>query len=200
MNPIAKEALRALHAEGYPTHNHLCQQFAREIVEHALGGRPMGSPNPNSAKDCAMRLLHNGIAFRASELHSHGGLQAGDLVYKTVGSGGDGHVGIFVGNGRIAENSTVHWNETNETDARGIRTLAQFGAFQVVARFPVPHETVVAPEHPLSLELDGKPIHAAIQVEQGQTFVHLRPLAEALGLSVSLDREAGVIALSRKSA
>jgi hypothetical protein len=136
-NPIAKEAMRALTASGYPTENTWCQQFARLVVEKALGGKPMGSPNPTSAAKAALRLIGEGIA----EHYVPGMiLQPGDLLYKTIGSGGDGHVGIYIGDNKIAENSTVHWKASNETDARGIRTLKQFGAIQVVARFPVPAE------------------------------------------------------------
>lgn len=145
MNPIAQEATVALSKAGYPTTNNLCQKFARLVVEKVLGGKPMGSPNPLSATAAAHKLLAEGKAFPASDLARHGGLQAGDLLYKTQGSGGFGHVGIYIGDGKVVENSTVHWKRSGGKDARGVRSLKEFGAFQIVARFKVEEKVVATP-------------------------------------------------------
>lgn len=209
MNPVAQEALRALHAEGFPTREHLCQQWARMVVESALGGKPMGQPNPPSARTCALRLLERNLAFPAAQIAGHGGLQPGDLLYKTLGSGGSGHVGVYVGPDQVAENSSYHWNKSGGTDARGIRTLAQFGAFQVVARFPIGGEaSVVTPDvvsQPvsapgLSLDFEGHLVEAVLsQDADGRALVQLRPLADALGLQTGFDAKTGRISLARKT-
>lgn len=143
-NPIAREAIRALTTPDGIKENTWCQKWVRLVCEKALGGKPMGSPNPLSAKSAAFSLLAQGIGKR----HVAGMvLQPGDLLYKCKGSGGSGHVGIYIGDNNgvpsVAENSTYHWNATGGRDARGIRTLAQFGHFDVVARFPVADESTV---------------------------------------------------------
>ncbi len=205
MNRIVREASVALHASGFPTHHSLCQQFAREVCEHALGGKPMGEPNPDSAKHCALHLLEEGKAFRVSELEKRGGLKPGDLLYKTVGSGGSGHVGIYLGDDKVAENSSVHWNRTKKLypddpqkwDARGIRTLKAFGAFQVVARLDESEEPIENAAPLPTIGFEGHLIEALVEVRDGKTFVQLRPLALALGLSCAFNKETGRIHLER---
>lgn len=127
---IAANARIALKASGFPTTNHLCQKWARLVVKKVFGNWP-GGDIPASAVIAARQLLRQGKAF----LYRGQTLQPGDLLYKTVGSGESGHVGIYLGNNQVAENSTVHWNRSGHRDARGIRTLKEFGPFQVVARF-----------------------------------------------------------------
>jgi hypothetical protein len=63
------------------------------------------------------------------------GSVVGDLLYKLNGSGGAGHVGIRIAGNRVAENSSVHWDGI---DARGIRTLREFGHFDLIVRLPLP--------------------------------------------------------------
>lgn len=79
--------------------------------------------------------LHTGLAFRSSPYNvplTQGSTQ-GALLYKLHGSGGDGHVGIRVMGNMVAENSSVHWDGR---DARGKRTLREFGNFDVIVILP----------------------------------------------------------------
>lgn len=59
-------------------------------------------------------------------------LKPGDILYKTVGSGGFGHVGIYLLGGMVAENSSLH--DDDDGDARGLRTLLEFGVYQIRVR------------------------------------------------------------------
>jgi hypothetical protein len=145
-NAIAQAALGALTASGYPVTNNLCQKFARMVVQKVVGHQFDAVLQKASAKEAALSLYHAGIAFPKSQLAAKGGLQAGDLLYKTVGSGGFGHVGIYIGDNKVAENSSVHWKASGGRDARGVRTLAAFGDFQYVARFNVPSAPVEKPK------------------------------------------------------
>ena len=141
-NKIAEQARAALSAEGFPTRNNLCQKWARMVVQKAIGHRFDAVLQKPSAKEAAFSLANAGLAFPSAQIEARGGLKPGDLLYKTTGSGGFGHVGIYLGNGKVGENSTVHWLKSGKRDARGVRTLAQFGPFQFVARFPVPSAPV----------------------------------------------------------
>jgi hypothetical protein len=48
-----------------------------------------------------------------------------------TGSGGNGHVAIRILGNKVAENSSVHWDGR---DARGVRTLKEFGNFDMIVR------------------------------------------------------------------
>ncbi len=130
---LASDALFALHAKGFETANGFCARFCRQICECSYGDarwnaqwRPDATP---TAKEAA-------LAFAKSGYHVVGTPQIGDVLFKTVGSGGAGHVGILTALG-VAENSSFHWNRTGHKDARGLRSLAEFGAYQVIIRLPI---------------------------------------------------------------
>jgi hypothetical protein len=147
-HPIAIAGRRGLTDPNKPRRNHLCQKYARLCVTDAVGHKYDTWLWQDNAVLAARALIKGNFAFLAGELKQHGGLQSGDLLYKTTGSGGDGHVGIYDDPQHIYENSTVHWIRSGEKDARGIRTLEQFGHFDVVARLPLP-----TPEPPPAIEV-----------------------------------------------
>jgi hypothetical protein len=128
-NPVARAAVAGLRAKWSPRGPHQCQVFARKCYEQVFG-------NDFSEIDLGTATL-TAISFR-----QHGysvplkhGSRPGDLLYKITGSGGDGHVGIRVAGNMVAENSSVHWDGS---DARGLRTLEEFGNFDIIVRL---HET-----------------------------------------------------------
>lgn len=123
-------AIRGLTANGYPTEHGFCQKWARMVVESVYGGRFDAILHKPSAKEAAEAFVHDG---RYTVPLEHGSVP-GDLLYKTTGSGGFGHVGIRVAGNRVAENSSAHIDGAGDHDARGLRTLAEFGHFDVVVR------------------------------------------------------------------
>jgi hypothetical protein len=142
----ARVGLVAGHApnteENFPVKNTWCQKWVRLVIQSCLGDE-YDKYMRATAADTARAFIKGGYGFYATQLAQYGALRPGDILYKTVGSGGFGHVGIYLGRnsagqGLVAENSTFHWNRTNGKDARGIRTLEQFGAYQVVVRLPAP--------------------------------------------------------------
>ncbi|BCM89065.1 hypothetical protein IAD21_00908 [Abditibacteriota bacterium] len=193
---IADYALYGLTAPEFPKKNGLCQKEARMAVQGALGHKYDDVLVKPSAREAAQSLLHAGFAFPVSELAKHGGLQLGDLLYKTEGSGGFGHVGIYTLRG-VAENSTYHWKKTGGQDARGIRTLAQFGDFQLVARFPSPAQekfVSVPVSHPVApkpqtslLYLNGRVVQGAV-IHNGHFEARVVDVLEALGLNRAMDQ------------
>lgn len=138
-NPkLARVAVEAVYrGSEYPTKKSNCQAFVRECVEAAHGGDVSEKIRAGSARLSAQLWRSLGWGFSASELSSQGGLQEGDVLYKTEGSGGYGHAGIAVrreGRWQVAENSSTPVGRVR--GALGFRTLSQFGAFQFIGRLP----------------------------------------------------------------
>ena len=130
----------------YPTKARNCQMFVRECLEAAHGEAVSERVRAGTAKNAALLWKNLGWGFNASELKKQGGLQEGDCLYKTQGSGGFGHVGIAVRQNNkwlVAENSSTALGRVR--GALGFRTLAQFGNFQVVGRLP---ESILQPRPP----------------------------------------------------
>lgn len=120
-------ATKALTAHNFETRPHYCQRWVRQVIESVYGDR-FDAFSADTA-------LHAGLRWRKSKYNVPltEGCTQGDLLYKLTGSGGDGHVGIRIMGNMVAENSSVHWDGS---DARGRRTLKEFGNFDVIVRLP----------------------------------------------------------------
>jgi hypothetical protein len=127
INTAAKHALTAPH---YVTLPHCCQMWVREVLEHVYKLKYDDYMKPTAALSA--------LAFKNSPfaVPLKNGSAVGDILYRIHGSGGDGHVGIRIDGNRVAENSSVHWGD--DEDARGIRTLKEFGNFDLIVRLPSP--------------------------------------------------------------
>lgn len=106
-----------------------CQRYVREIAQEVYG-HTYDELWKSNAIESAKAVL-NSRFYR----HPNTGTLPGDICYKTRGSGPDGHVGIRVWGNFIAENSSYH-SRRNNGDARGLRTVQEFGAIQIVCRLP----------------------------------------------------------------
>lgn len=126
---LAEEAIRAVTANGYETQPGFCQRFVREIIQHCCGDRYNAYFAPDAVAT-AHRFEHAGWGLEPER-----GSKPGDLLYKLSGSGGFGHVGIRVSGNRVAENSHVHY-DPDTRDARGFRTLREFGDYDLIVRLP----------------------------------------------------------------
>lgn len=152
MNEIARIARVALTASGYPTKNNRCQQWARLVVQAS----PIGHKYDKwlwqeTAREAGEELLKLPFGMTRAEA---GKLQPGDVLYKLTGSGNSGHVGVYLGAQQVAENSTVHWNRSGGKDARGIRSLSEFGDYDVVVRFPLAASTPAKPADAIILSVE----------------------------------------------
>lgn len=172
---IEESAARALTADGFPVTNGLCQKFARLVVQASDAGHAYDAYWRSSAKLTAEAFRAAGLTLLPTVE-----LEPGDLLYKTEGSGGYGHVGVYLGDGKVAENSTFHWNRSGGRDARGIRTLSQFGAFQYVVRL---QKAVNPVERPWQVLVGGQVLQGLH--EGGTNFVSARLFGEALGKQVA---------------
>jgi cell wall-associated NlpC family hydrolase len=122
-------AIRALTVPGYPTAAGYCQMWARMAYEHAIGRTWDFAYLPSARQACLAFKNTRYVVPRGSML------EPGDVLYKQGLPGQFGHVGIYVGGGMVAENSTIHYTTS---DARGLRTLKEFGAYTLAVRYPAP--------------------------------------------------------------
>jgi hypothetical protein len=102
-----------------------CQVQARVTYEHVFG-EIFADIDLGTAKLSGLNFALHGYS-----IHLGRGSLPGDLLYKVHGSGGFGHVGIRVAGNMVAENSSIHWDGN---DARGLRTLEEFGHFDLIIR------------------------------------------------------------------
>lgn len=123
--PFARFALHCLTAVGYVKKPHRCEQFVREVAQ-AHFVQQYSEFWSDTARNTGLRFKNSEYAVPLEQ-----GSVPGDLLFKLNGSGGDGHVGIRIEGNRVAENSSVHWNGT---DARGTRSMKEFGHFDVIVR------------------------------------------------------------------
>jgi hypothetical protein len=124
-----------------------CSRYVRQVVEATHSSTKYSYLFGASAKISANLFLASpyGYHWPAEKSKLGGVIQPGDILFKRRGSGGYGHVGIYVGDipgvGKqlVAENSSTSIGRIQ--GAKGYRTLAQFnndGKLDVVGRLPLP--------------------------------------------------------------
>ncbi len=201
----------------YPSKKGRCQQLQRECAVTVYDSNKFfvldDGSNPPDAVAAAKHLKETGHA------HDYNGdpqsLEEGDLLYKTEGSGGFGHVGNLLDksdpdwrNWPVGENSTYHARRDakkrgvplEQGDARGIRTLGEFGAFQVVGRLPVAL-TVPAPRSIVpTLDFEGTLLDVKfVQDAHGHLLVPVREFADAMGWKTGFNPATGRVHLEREA-
>lgn len=125
---IARTATKALIARDFVTVRGNCLRFVREVVTATrLGAWPL-KIGPNAWE--AYKLLK----AKGYEVPIERGSVVGDLLFKAPTKNNHaGHVGIRISGNRVAENSSYHAS-TNIEDARGVRTLKEFGKVAAIIR------------------------------------------------------------------
>jgi len=164
MNALAKAAVAAVTDPAFEAEAGYCQRFVRQVVQ-AVAGDQFDHLWAESATATARRCLAAGLAVVGTP-------RAGDLLYRTQGAGGFGHVGICLGDGRVAENSSTKVGRVQ--GAKGYRSLKQYGAVDVLVRLGVGEEWQVS--FPDGRELAGLEIGERVHVSA-------RSWSRALGLS-----------------
>lgn len=180
---LAKAAIAAVTDNQYEKEPGFCQRFVRQVLARVYGNQYAGFMS-SSAIQTAEAFHSAGLAVSPETLENYP--IPGDILYKTTTSGKHGHVGIFVGDDKVAENSSTSLGRVS--GAKGYRTVAQFGKVDWVVRLPepepepepVPGWTILAP--------DGKQIVTGIPTgERGTGLVRL--LMETIGGRVMVDAE-----------
>jgi hypothetical protein len=124
---LAIAARLAVTAPGYATEPGQCQHFIREVIE-AEYGLDYEEYRAGSAKEAGKLWKKSPYAVDPKE-----GSIIGDILYKVNCAGKFGHVGIRIPGNRVAENSSAH---VQEGDARGFRSLEEFGKYDLIVRLP----------------------------------------------------------------
>jgi hypothetical protein len=132
LSTACKQGLSSPQTESLP---HYCQRWARQVVQ-SLYAAQFDAHWRENAIQTGFALANAGLSVPLTQ-----GSTVADLLYKLRGSGGAGHVGIRIDGNRVAENSSVHWDGH---DARGIRTMKEFGHFDLIIRLPLPTAQQIA--------------------------------------------------------
>lgn len=147
-----------------------CRKVYHQKYQDLFGG---------TAIDSGKNFAEAGLATASSD---RANLESGDILFVMRGSGGFGHVGIYLGDsdGRVAENSSAH--PTGPNGAKGYRRLSAFPEFQLIGRLPAPD--VIPPQY--TLFLSGREI-TQMPVKDGHAYCAVRTWGRALGFDVDWD-------------
>lgn len=122
----AVQGITAGWAESMPGY---CSRFTRQVFQKALG--------PQTAKLFGSSALNTeriwksqGLTKTLAEIGGKAALKAGDILFQGFGSGGYGHTAMYLGNGKIAHNSTMG------KGGKMISDLSSFGTITSVGRIP----------------------------------------------------------------
>lgn len=125
---ILQAALESLSGDDTEKHGYHCLKWVREVLEKTDYAKLYRPYRRETAKDA-------GLAFRTSPYwHEFDAskLQPGDIIFWLKGSfytesNGQqkegGHVGIYIGGGKVASNNVIDWNKSGKKDARGLQTI-----------------------------------------------------------------------------
>lgn len=127
-NRLAAVARRALSARGFERKAGMCQKWMRQCVQVEYGAK-YNSYHAATAEQSRRLWLLSKYAVAPER-----GSKIGDILYKRgTPTQPSGHVGIRIAGNRVAENSSVHGGDG---DARGTRSLAEFGKVDLIVRLP----------------------------------------------------------------
>ncbi len=143
---LARAATNGVTDRRFETEPTYCGRFVNQCVEMAYHGTP--SRNAATYRSGPYTRFFGGYKrptatttgrnFQRDGCYvvrvTGGRFEPGDILFKMHGSGGDGHVGIYVGGGRVAENSSTPRGRVQ--GAKGYRSLAEYGHVDLVVRLP----------------------------------------------------------------
>lgn len=167
-----------------------CSRFVRQVVSKVYGNQYRGLFGA-SAIDTGHNFRRVGLDASVTQESQ---LEVGDILFKMTGSGGFGHVGIYVGGSKgLASNSSTPIGRVS--GAKGYRTLGQWGAWQLVGR--IPGETPAADPSMYHLMLNGSKV-ADMPVHDGHALCPVRAWASALGFDIDWDEATHRVLLDGK--
>lgn len=186
--PLAELAIKAVTApSGFTKRRQECKIWVRQVVWQVYGDdrwrEVLGAGYTPDAASSGRALVRAGLDVPNR-------LEEGDLLVWYAGE--YGHIAIYVGDGRIAENYSPHAAK-NGGDARGFRRVTNLSPWDVQARLPAP-DAPAAPLKLYTLRLRGVPI-AQMPIIEGRAWAPVRPWARALGLEVVWDGAAKRVSL-----
>lgn len=193
MNPaLAKDAIASVYDDnldrGNPNYlddpgvkaKAMCSRFARCANRKTYGPKYQGLFG-GSAIATGRNMQDAGVTVQGKP-------QLGDYLIKMTGSGGFGHIGIFVGDvpgigkNMMADNSST--KKGRVSGAKGFRPLREWGDYDLIARLPAP----LQPESVYRLFLNDRFI-CPMPLQVGRAFCPAYRWAEALGFELGWDDE-----------
>jgi hypothetical protein len=174
---IADAADAAMHDPTVESTPGYCSRFVRQVVSKVYDNQYRGLFGA-SAIDTGHNFKRAGLDASVTQL---GQLEIGDILFKMQGSGGFGHVGIYVGARGVASNSSTPIGRVS--GAKGYRTLGQWGAWQLVGR--IPGESPAVADEPILYHLKINDVKVAdMPVHDGHALCPVRVWGNALGFDI----------------
>jgi hypothetical protein len=183
-NRIVEAAKAALTAPGFETAPGYCTRWVRQVVQSVTRDFDAVWGADANITGELLRLAGYAVAVTSQK-------QPGDILVKFYPP--HGHIGIYVGDGIVAENSPAHYDRHAHPDARGTRTLARWGNTNLIARLPV--EPV---EPPLWRVLINDVVIGRAIIRDHRAFVPVRRFEEALGCEIGYDEVAKQVLIQGK--
>jgi hypothetical protein len=121
---LAEAAKNAVYSGDFELEKGYCSRFVRQVVESVY--------NEKYSELFGASAIQTGKNFIGAAMTTTDKVEPGDILVKMTGSGGFGHIGIFVGDDKVAENSSTKFGRIR--GALGFRTMSQWGDWQVTAR------------------------------------------------------------------
>ena len=145
---LASKAIEAVNGDAFEDRPNFCERFARQVIQAVYGNDFDEVDNINIFDATALKTAKNWemAQFGFAPQHFDSYPEEGDILFKTQGSGPEGHVGIYVGTvagvgkNLVAENSSTPIRRIK--GAKGYRTLQEFGPVQLAVRLPEPFPSV----------------------------------------------------------
>ncbi len=116
---IAEAAKSAITDPSVTAEKGMCSRFGRQVTEKVYGEKfdhLFGATALETAKNFAQAGLARRVVHKAQPM-------PGDFLFKNIGP--NGHLGIYVGHGLVAENSSTHLGRV--CGAKGFRSLEAWG-------------------------------------------------------------------------
>lgn len=124
---IAERAVKFLTGPGVESRPGWCQRWVKQVLLSLDVSPAMAVDGATSARNAFERYEALGMVMPAGTRAN-----IGDILYKVRARDGlFGHVGIYIGKGKVAENSSAHWSGAHP-DARGVRDFDNFPGYRVV--------------------------------------------------------------------
>jgi len=155
----------------------MCARFVREVHEAALGqAEHTWVYQAGTALGMEAKLGDAGLAVAEP--------QRGDVICFNRNSGKNGHIGIYLGNGNFAENTSSGSRGEPRTPGTKISTLTPALRARVTGYY-APMASAVAAAPKVVLLPANEVIACAAKLEGEVVRCELRALAEALGYEVT---------------
>jgi tape measure domain-containing protein len=125
-NIIAAKAVEGLEAGWAESATDSCSKWVRQVFAKSFGSKT-GNVFGSSATQTEQLWKRAGLTRSLAQVGGPKGLRPGDVLFQKKN-----HVGIYVGNGLVAENTTRYGK--NVRDARALTPLSKFGRISSVGR------------------------------------------------------------------